>query len=63
MVTETQELTTERPRSEEEQRVFDALYQARQNTKEVVKKLLESERVSAELLNMRFGAYSAEHIT
>ena len=41
------------PRSAEENRIWEALEQARQNVKSVVKKELDAEIVTSELLNLR----------
>lgn len=41
------------PNSEEEKRVWEALEQARQNVKSIVKKEIEAEIVTTELLNLR----------
>jgi hypothetical protein len=41
------------PRSEEEKKIWAALEQARQNVKAVVKKEMDAEIVTSELLNLR----------
>lgn len=42
-----------KPESEKEKQVWEALEQARQNVKSVVKKELEAEIVTSELFNLR----------
>lgn len=42
-----------KPRSEEEKRAWEALEQARQNVKPIVKKEMEAEVVASELFSLR----------
>jgi 2,3-bisphosphoglycerate-independent phosphoglycerate mutase len=47
--------SAERPLSEEERQVLDALEKARQSVKAIVKREIEAESVSEQILNFRLG--------